>query len=74
MAEYTVAGLGITGSGRELNRALLGADLTRTEIFAHAVGLVHILRTIPVYEREWQQALIPGSLLEIRRDAGNSFR
>lgn len=65
--EYTVAGLGITGSGRELNRALLGADLTRTEIFAHAVGLVHILRTIPVYENENgnKRLMIPGSLLEV---------
>lgn len=34
-----VAGIGITGSGRAVNARLIGADLTRTEIFAHAVGL-----------------------------------
>jgi predicted CoA-substrate-specific enzyme activase len=38
----TVAGAGTTGSGRELNRHLIGADLTRTEIVAHAVGITHL--------------------------------
>ena len=40
----TVAGAGTTGSGRELNRHLIGADLTRTEIVAHAVGITHLVR------------------------------
>lgn len=38
----TVAGAGTTGSGRELNRHLIGADLSRTEIVAHAVGISHL--------------------------------
>ncbi len=38
-----VRGAGATGSGRELTRHILRADLTRTEIFAHAVGLLTIL-------------------------------
>lgn len=37
--EYQVGGIGITGSGRELNRHIIGGDLTRTEIFAHSVGI-----------------------------------
>ncbi|MBI2875001.1 MAG: hypothetical protein HYY09_07915 [Firmicutes bacterium] len=37
-----VSGIGTTGSGRELNRHIVGGDLTRTEIFAHAVGIVHL--------------------------------
>ncbi|HEY6104029.1 MAG TPA: acyl-CoA dehydratase activase, partial [bacterium] len=43
-AGVTVAGAGTTGSGRELNRHLIGADLTRTEIVAHAVGITHLVR------------------------------
>lgn len=42
---HRVAGLGTTGSGRELNRRLLGADLARSEIFAHAVGVTHLVRS-----------------------------
>jgi len=37
-----VAGVGSTGSGRELTLSLVGADLSRTEIFAHAVGVLHL--------------------------------
>ncbi|HHT26958.1 MAG TPA: hypothetical protein GXZ82_06915 [Firmicutes bacterium] len=40
--EYRVAGLGVTGSGRELYRVILGADLVQTEIFAHAVGATYL--------------------------------
>ncbi len=43
-SDLTVAGAGTTGSGRELNRHLIGADLTRTEIVAHAVGIMHLVR------------------------------
>ncbi len=41
--ERKVAGIGTTGSGRELNRHIVGGDLSRTEIFAHAVGITHLL-------------------------------
>lgn len=44
-APGTVAGLGATGSGRELNKRLLGADISRTEIFAHAVGVQHLVES-----------------------------
>ncbi|MCS6861455.1 MAG: acyl-CoA dehydratase activase [Abditibacteriales bacterium] len=37
--DIEVAGAGTTGSGRELNKHILGADITRTEIFAHAIGI-----------------------------------
>ncbi len=40
-----VAGIGATGSARAMMRRLLGADLTRTEIFAHAAGVTHLVRT-----------------------------
>jgi predicted CoA-substrate-specific enzyme activase len=40
-----VAGIGITGSGRAVNARLIGADLVRTEIFAHAMGLAHLVAT-----------------------------
>ncbi len=40
-----VAGVGTTGSGRELNKKVVGADLARTEIFAHAVGVTHLVRS-----------------------------
>lgn len=39
-----VAGIGVTGSGRELNRHIIGADLTKTEIFAHYIGVDHLLK------------------------------
>ncbi|MFT9487060.1 MAG: acyl-CoA dehydratase activase [Tepidibacillus sp.] len=42
--QYQVGGIGLTGSGRELNRHLIGGDLTRTEIFAHAVGIQHLVK------------------------------
>ncbi|OEG00106.1 hypothetical protein BHF71_06160 [Vulcanibacillus modesticaldus] len=41
---YQVGGVGITGSGRELNRHIIGGDLTRTEIFAHSVGVQYLLK------------------------------
>jgi predicted CoA-substrate-specific enzyme activase len=41
--DHTVAGLGITGSGREFYRAVLGADIVQTEIFAHAVGAAYLV-------------------------------
>ncbi|MBM4027792.1 MAG: hypothetical protein FJ280_20690 [Planctomycetes bacterium] len=38
-----ICGVGTTGSGRELTRHILRADLTRTEIFAHAMGFLTVL-------------------------------
>ena len=43
--DIQVMGAGTTGSGRELNRHILGADITRTEIFAHAIGISTLART-----------------------------
>src|ERR1043165_8968051 len=43
--EVFVAGAGTTGSGRELNKHILGADITRTEIFAHAIGISTLAKT-----------------------------
>ena len=44
-----VAGIGITGSGRELNKQIVGGDLIRTEIFAHAVGIKHLINRRAVF-------------------------
>ena len=38
MTEYEVAGVGTTGSGRNLAGALVGADVVKNEITAHAVA------------------------------------
>jgi|GEM_PF-102083 len=41
---FHIAGAGTTGSGRELTRSLLSADLSRTEIMAHAEGIAGLMR------------------------------
>ena len=38
-----VAGVGTTGSGRQLAGALVGADLVKNEITAHAVAALHFV-------------------------------
>jgi predicted CoA-substrate-specific enzyme activase len=57
-----VAGVGTTGSGRELTRHILRADLTRTEIFAHAAGLMYVL-DLALLPRPG--AMAPGTIIEI---------
>lgn len=44
ITDNKVMGIGITGSGRELNKHLLGGDITCTEIFAHSVGIQYLLK------------------------------
>jgi predicted CoA-substrate-specific enzyme activase len=44
-ADIRVAGVGTTGSGRDLSKKVIGADLSRTEIFAHAVGVTHMVQS-----------------------------
>ena len=39
--EYKVDGMGVTGSGRNFVGMLLGADLIKTEILAHAIGTLN---------------------------------
>jgi predicted CoA-substrate-specific enzyme activase len=39
--DAVVAGVGVTGSARQLIGALVGADLVKNEITAHAVGAAH---------------------------------
>jgi predicted CoA-substrate-specific enzyme activase len=56
-----IYGVGTTGSGRELTRHILRADLTRTEIFAHAVGLLTVLR----YGALGRATREPGTIIEI---------
>jgi len=56
-----IRGAGATGSGRELTRHILRADLTRTEIFAHAVGLMTLLE----HGRLGPHATRPGTIIEI---------
>ncbi|MDR1626001.1 MAG: acyl-CoA dehydratase activase [Spirochaetia bacterium] len=41
--EYEIAGVCTTGSGRELAGILLGADLIKNEISAHAAAAIHVM-------------------------------
>ena len=61
---HRVAALGTTGSGRELNKHLLGADLARSEIFAHAVGVAHLVRSGRVWQ-DGRRIDRVGSVIEI---------
>jgi len=67
VSDYRVAGLGLTGSGRELNKHLLGGDLTQTEIFAHSMGILHVLNKgwIPDPNRQGKPLENIGSIIEI---------
>jgi len=58
---WQIVGSGTTGSGRELTRHILRADLTRTEIFAHAVGLLTLLERGDLGTDDGQ----PGTIIEI---------
>ncbi len=60
-----IAGVGTTGSGRELTRSLLGADLSRTEIIAHATGVTHLLHLGLVRDAAGRPLDRVGTLLEI---------
>ncbi len=43
LKDFEIAGVGVTGSGRLLIGKLLGADLIKNEITAHAVACVHVM-------------------------------
>jgi len=38
---YDISGVGVTGSGRRFLSLLVGADIVKTEILAHAIGTLH---------------------------------
>lgn len=40
---FNVAGVGTTGSGRELGGALVGADVVKNEITAHGIAVLHYI-------------------------------
>lgn len=63
--DWKVAGVGTTGSGRELTRSLIGADLSRTEIVAHATGVMHLIRLGLVRTPSGEPVRTVGTLLEI---------
>ncbi len=63
--DWGVTGVGTTGSGRELTRSLLGADLSRTEIIAHATGVTELLRHGLVRDAASHAVGRVGTLLEI---------
>ncbi len=47
--DYKIEGVGVTGSGRNLTKIIIGTDAVKTEIIAHAVGTLHFypdVRTI----------------------------
>ncbi len=60
-AGWDIAASGTTGSGRELTRHILRAQLTRSEIFAQAVGLLTILDRGLL----GSPAPVPGTIVEI---------
>jgi len=62
---YIVSGVGITGSGRELNRHIIGGDITRTEIFAHSVGIQYLLQKGSIFNKQKQPLKKIGSIIEI---------
>lgn len=39
--DYTIAGVGVTGSGRQMIGLMVGADVVKNEITAHATATVH---------------------------------
>lgn len=46
---YEIAGVGVTGSGRNFAKMFVGADLAKTEVLAHTIGALHYypdLRTL----------------------------
>ncbi len=40
-SDYKIVGVGITGSGRRFLNVILGADIVKTEILAHSVGVLN---------------------------------
>lgn len=46
LSDYRIAGLGTTGSGRQLIGTLLGADLVKNEITAHAIACLNQVRDV----------------------------
>lgn len=63
--DWHVAGVGTTGSGRELTRSLLGADVSHTEIIAHATGIAELIRLGLVRDTSDRPVSQVGTLLEI---------
>ena len=41
--DVEITAVGTTGAGRKLGAAFIGADITKTEILAHAVGALHFM-------------------------------
>jgi len=41
--DVEITAVGTTGAGRKLGGAFIGADITKTEILAHAVGALHFI-------------------------------
>ena len=60
-----VLATGTTGSGRELHRHVIGGDLSRTEIFAHAVGITDLVRQGLVRYQDGSRVTSVGTVLEI---------
>ena len=42
-SDIIIAGAGTTGSARHLSAAMIGADVSKTEITAHAVAAIHLI-------------------------------
>ncbi|NLN18183.1 MAG: hypothetical protein GX162_02745 [Firmicutes bacterium] len=60
-----VAGVGVTGSGRKLIGSQIGADVIQTEIFAHAAGVMHLVRTGAVRDENGESLSHVRSVIEI---------
>jgi predicted CoA-substrate-specific enzyme activase len=46
--DVRVAGVGVTGSGAGFSKVLVGADVHKTEILAHAIGTLHFVPEVNV--------------------------
>jgi predicted CoA-substrate-specific enzyme activase len=46
--DVRVAGVGVTGSGAGFSKVLVGADVHKTEILAHAIGTLHFVPQVNV--------------------------
>ncbi|MBE3574732.1 MAG: hypothetical protein IMW99_04670 [Firmicutes bacterium] len=63
--QAAIAGVGTTGSGRELNRHIIGGDVSRTEIFAHAAGIHQLVATGQVRDSQGRVLNDVGTVIEI---------
>ncbi len=63
--DYQIAGVGTTGSGRELYSKIMGSKVSKSEIFAHSYGLIHLLKQGLVTDSKGNVVRSVGTIIEI---------